>query len=113
MTDIKLLELAAKGAGYKCAWSESRGGFYFGLGSYTPEFWNPLADDGHAFRLAVKLKLTIMYGSLGVVQVSADGSGEECAAYALEELGTDNATAAKATRRAIVRAAADIGVAIR
>lgn len=68
--------------------------------------WNPLTEDGDALRLATALKLSIMYGSPGCVQVSADDGGEFCTAYASEPVGSDTAAA---TRRAITRAAAEIG----
>lgn len=69
--------------------------------------WNPLEEDVDAFGLAVRLKLSIMFGSAGIVQVSADDGGDHCTAYALEDL--DGSDANTATRRAITRAAASIG----
>lgn len=89
MTDKELLELAAKAAGelhlipYREEWLES------------DEAWNPLTDDGDAFCLAVKLQLTVLPG------IARDGEGR---AY-FE--GEEDALAS--TRRAIVRAAAEIG----
>lgn len=62
MTDKELLELAAKAAGYEFAWycegpNNPRG---------TPNVpfanghrWNPLTDDGDAFRLAVRLGMLV------------------------------------------------------
>jgi hypothetical protein len=67
------------------------------------DYWNPLADDGDALRLAVKLR------SFPVIEFWSDGGlwvfmpGDEQNA---ELLGTDPYAA---TRRAIVRAAAEIG----
>lgn len=90
-TDRKLLEAAAKAAGYECAWSDSREGFYFGLGSYTPQYWNPLSNDGDALRLAVKLNLLDEHAGFAYeLAVQMNACGDPCAA----------------TRRAIVRAAA-------
>lgn len=66
--------------------------------------WNPLTDDGDAFRLAVKLRMTIMTHTEldpGKVFVT-DGQGGD----AVELHGSDLAAA---TRLAIVRAAAAIG----
>ena len=65
--------------------------------------WNPLTDDGDALRLAVKLGISVLY---------SDFTGEAEArwnrgAYRLTEYGPDDPLAA--TRRAIVRAAAEIG----
>lgn len=60
--------------------------------------WDPLTDDGDAFRLAVKLGLTISPYKRGVF-VSRD----ESEPVIREEWGEDDA---QTTRRAIVRAAA-------
>ena len=88
-TDRELLELAAKAAG---------GGFVIG-------YWNPLTDDGDALRLAVKLRLEVDIGHSGIATRTPNGikmlmsAGEEPDANA-------------ATRRAIVRTAAEIGKAM-
>jgi len=90
-SDRELLEYAAEAAGLTF-WEESA--------------WNPLANDGDAFRLSVSLRLPVVYfcncppyepprvvisiGS-GVVENVVDGDWQA------------------ATRRAIVRAAAEIG----
>jgi len=59
MTDREMLELAAKAAGIdwikNCVWIEN--GFYSPLAKHERIAWNPLTDDGDAFRLAVKLKI--------------------------------------------------------
>lgn len=79
--------------------------------------WNPLADDGGALRLAVKLRMGIHYETqfhademTDVVEVfymrDEDGSTTRCI---MQELGAD---ADAATRRAITRAAAEIGKAM-
>ena len=113
MSDKELLELAAKAAGFGdefgVAWTETEyprnSGFYgalwngFGHGE-TAELWNPLTDDGDALRLAVRLGLAInitpskVYASNGV--------------YGINEV-MDTSDPDAATRRAIVRAAAEIG----
>lgn len=102
MTDKELLELAAKAAGFEIFdWYGDRytarkigDGLLFGF--------NPLTDDGDALRLAVKLKIT----------PHIDGNmtdAESTAGFSTEvHLGDPYA----ATRRAIVRAAAEIGRAI-
>ena len=84
MTDRELLELAAKAAGYT-------------LGSTTldDDYWNPLTDDGDALRLAVRLELNILPG------VAQDGEGRIIVDKTVDPLAD--------TRRAIVRAAAEIG----
>lgn len=65
MTDRELLELAAR-ASKMTVWfprmSDGKGGVlepcHYTEGGITFE-WNPLADDGDALRLAVKLKMAI------------------------------------------------------
>ena len=87
MSDRELLELAAKAAGEVA-------GDWIGNPHYMNGVlmrWNPLDDDGDALRLAVKLRLL--------------GSEDSCLVTAMYELGDPLA----ATRRAIVRAAAEIG----
>lgn len=71
--------------------------------------WNPLADDGDALRLAVKLDIDLIRESLDDVpstptHVKAQSWDLEFSAS--EALGNDHYAA---TRRAIVRAAAEIG----
>lgn len=104
MNDKELLELAAKAAGINqgCRWSEITK-TWIGDDSTTNEFWNPLTSDGDALRLAVKLGMQ-MY-----IWQPNDGIGAhytEINRYAKEKHG-DSPYAA--TRRAIVRAAAEIG----
>ena len=99
MTDRELLELAAKAAGV-----EHPGGDHCVNGPALWDcnrlkWWRPLTDDGDALRLAVQLHM----------QVSI--TTESCRAETLPALGVrvnDNDEMA-ATRRAIVRAAAEIG----
>lgn len=104
MNDRELLELAAKAA------QIVRLDFGKGTiltcgqdGHTTP--WNPLEDDGDALRLAVALRLNIHYGHAGEGPI-------HCGQYAkggVEEWGV---TDPESTRRAIVRAAAEIGKAM-
>ena len=92
MTDRELLELAAKAAGYDFAWYCRGANNPNGIPNVpfaNGHEWNPLTDDGDALRLAVKLQL-----------------------YTHTGFGThiyDDQDPYKATRRAIVRAAAEIG----
>lgn len=104
MNDRELLELAAKVGGIA-------GEYRAGLGICPPElsqlhkfWWNPLTDDGDALRLAVKLRLDIMFfeGFQEVYSSHCSAIYTEC----LEEYGEDIMAS---TRRAIVRAAAEIG----
>ena len=101
-TDRELLELAAKAAGYEYA---KHGGYIVVDG--IPGNWNPLTDDGDAMRLAVKLNLGI---SIPVHQtIRADVVCFRDASVNAREGGDDPYAAA---RRAIVRAAAEIGKAM-
>jgi hypothetical protein len=84
MTDRELLELAAKAAGIKVLVSFDR--------ARRDWSWNPLDDDGAALRLAVQL------GLLGAPFMTLAW---------IEALGDSDSYAA--TRRAIVRVAAEIG----
>jgi hypothetical protein len=93
MTDRELLELAAKAAGIEIKYN------YLGTQDARCA-WYPLDDDGDALRLAVKLRLTIYHTSVGVSASEPEGRSM------LELNGTDPDAA---TRRAIVRAAAEIG----
>ena len=98
MTDDELLKLAAKAAGLShLIEAKVFGDEYAGQ-------WNPLADDGDAFRLAVKLRLSIENGEYDVsVEVWYELSNLR---RVNEFYGNDPFAA---TRRAIVRAAAEIG----
>ena len=103
MNDKKLLELAAKAADY---------GFFFNRKISDDAYewksndgmlwqWNPLMDDGQALRLAVKL------------QIDVDNDHPQCCIVpepiVIEYYKDNNGDAYAATRRAIVRAAAELG----
>lgn len=95
MTDQELLELAAKAAGLlNPQYEQSVAGnwnIYHGDAFDPRDCWNPLTDDGDAFRLAVKLGLfQDPHMDLSASQIH---SGDECRDY----------------RIAIVRAAAELG----
>lgn len=103
MTDRELLELAAKAAGLLLhdgthVWVE-------GAGQWAR--WNPLTDDGDALRLAVALDLSIQLRPLTVEVLSWPGITGTPPSVKSEEPYNNDALAA--TRRAIVRAAAEIG----
>jgi hypothetical protein len=103
MTDRELLELAAKAAGivwYGAAGEEFDGCTYFDIGEDEVVKWNPLLDDGDALRLAVKLLFEIDMGR-GCIAIR-----HSTGIKILEAFNHDPLTA---TRRAIVRAAAEIG----
>ena len=97
MTDRELLELVAKAAGYECPDFNSVNGSAFWVPMYG--FWNPLTDDGDALRLVVKLRFGVEVHE--EIVVVGDGN-----IVLHEQLGDDPYAA---TRRAIVRAAAEIG----
>lgn len=101
-TDSELLELAAKAAGI---WDESDP--WKGLLKGTGQYWNPQDDDCDALRLAVGLRLSIDHNHPEdddrYVMVS-DDTGKTLAMVEIK----DESQRPAATRRAIVRAAAEI-----
>jgi hypothetical protein len=101
MTDRELLEAAAMASGIE--WGHYSSGYGKGLhvkpkGMSIEYYWNPLTDDGDALRLAVKLGINCW----------RDGDTIWCNG---ERVGFDEPNAA--TRRAIVKAAADIAEGMR
>ena len=106
MTDRELLEAAAKAAGIEvriyhdmvvergtdCVCVDHRG-----------FKWNPLTDSGDAFELAVKLRLTV---NCSYDEVAICGQEFTQKEVFIERNGEDPLAA---TRRAIVRAAAELG----
>jgi hypothetical protein len=97
MTDKELLELAAKAAELpECGWM-GPAFMYVKDNQFTD--WNPLTDDGDALRLAVKLNL-----------FNTRSKGYEWPDAELFARHDEDPYAA--TRRAIVRAAAEIGKAM-
>lgn len=105
MTDRELLELAAKAAGIGGGWEWPRG-------AKAPTYWRdahgvawqPLTDDGDALRLASRLLIDMQF-------FADDGGFVQAWCWPIsdwlreDDLGDFPA----ATRRAIVRAAAEIG----
>ena len=100
MTDREMLELAAKAADLhvKVASNSGRGLKVHG----NCNWWNPLTDDGDALRLAVKMGIYV-HCRAGSMVTSAIGDGDE---WVIENWSNDPTSA---TRRAITRAAAQIG----
>ena len=121
MNDRELLELAAKAAGIgTLVWGDkwNVGGDLIDctdmpyIRSGQPDegdvYWDPLTDDGDALRLAVKLKMSIdtdWNGGANAGNAYVDFSDPE---YGYQE-GEGKKDPYAATRRAIVRAAAEIG----
>lgn len=100
MTDRKLLELAAKAAGIEYDGTAAKDTY---SGHYVIP-WNPLTDDGDALRLAVTLQLPIEFWPALKTVVVSKPEMAHC-----EEKYMYNVSDFAATRRAIVRAAAEIG----
>ncbi len=105
MTDKELLDLAAKAAGMSKSIWWLVDNHFCKMGDINFQ-WNPLEKDGDALRLAVKLDIDINF------------CGAEVRAYPV--IQTDRFISESrvhdpdsATRRSIVRAAAEIGKAIK
>ena len=106
MTDRELLEMAAKAAGIEFSWINNDGARLDRKPGVMQPYvrWNPLNDDGDALRLAVKLGISVSIDLENRISVVDDlvifydeaKFGGDCDPYA-------------ATRRGIVRAAAEIG----
>jgi hypothetical protein len=93
MTDRELLEAAAKAAGKPAPMMQDDSkGLSWGNG-----WWNPLTDDGDALRLAVRLQMAVSVCTDYTVMLGCETR---------ENHRTDPLAA---TRRAITRAAAEIG----
>ena len=113
MTDRELLELAAKAAGMKFKGSPTNPDGYqtqqddppYGPRPWMP--WNPLEDDGDALRLAVKLRMMVDDIRVGHKENHIVAVTKGACAYEWRDPDPY-----AATRRAIVRAAAEIGKAM-
>lgn len=106
MEDRELLELAAKAAGLTLrgwgeAWADEPGECGFQLDDFSR--WNPLTDDGDALRLAVRLGMQIA-PLCGLEPHFTSAAGPN--GWITESLKDGDPYAA--TRRCIVRAAAEI-----
>jgi hypothetical protein len=120
MSDREMLELAAKAAEIKIyestdgtiqnrpVWVFSAGG---GMGTMPyEEQWNPLLDDGQALRLAVALRMNVVVKALPhAVYVEAYNGQAPAVMETLADVRGKDFDPLAATRRAIVRAAAEIG----
>lgn len=108
MTDRKLLELAAKAAGIDGIYDHDFDMLVLLDSEVVPTMWNPLKDDGDALRLAAKLKIDIEWKATNPFpepRVEAYQRNDERAYFCADEHEDDY-------RRAIVRAAAEIGKAM-
>lgn len=108
MSDRELLEMAAKAegtvsfdrSGLSCLFLRPRNG--------KVDEWNPLIDDGDALRLAVSLNIEI-HLDLTVGSVFTAFMVGYLGYNTFEEVDENDDCPYAATRRAIVRAAAEIG----
>ena len=108
MTDRELLEMAAKAAGLRVKTWDGHTGVMCAIDNdQYGRMWMPLTDDGDALRLAVKLRIECVY--------DAGDDGPIHAVYWEPYEGYQRIDEERhidpyaATRRAIVRAAAEIG----
>ncbi|MDE1010543.1 MAG: hypothetical protein OSB38_33260 [Paraburkholderia fungorum] len=109
MTNRELLELAARAAGISGQYVQEHFAYgdewIEGIDTGATIYWSPLADDGDALRLAVKLKLLV---GVHLDETWAQSYGTEDGKWLTCKEPHANSPDA-ATRRAIVRAAAEIG----
>jgi hypothetical protein len=101
-TDRELLEVAAKAAGIEVFFDED-GDCYRVKKSGNRHYWNPLTDDGDALRLAVRLRLNLSLDRTGLKVFHDDKPCIKAGGW--ESRADEN----EVVRRAIVRAAAEIG----
>lgn len=114
-TDRELLELAAKAAGYSIhdfysetdAWAHIIGAELNHDGELPIFLWRPLTDDGDAMRLAVSLCMGVQ--SNGIDHWQSPNCTIVLFGAASRLTQKHNGDAIAATRRAIVRAGAEIG----
>ena len=100
MNDRELLELAARAAIGRTSIPDQHV-------QMVDRGWNPLDNDNESFRLAVRMRMNILIGTAEVTLVVQDRTGKEH--QVLERFIAMDGGEYDATRRAIVRAAAEIG----
>lgn len=111
MNDRELLESAARAAGISGTYARMHQTYgdqwVDGIDAGGPAYWNPLADDGDALRLAVKLDINLRQ-KFAMVQAEYPWVDDEFnTRKVLCEAVLDDHCAS--SRRVIVRAAAEIG----
>lgn len=106
----EMLEMAARAVGEDVEWHEN-GSYFYRKSCNWPEekgFFNPLHDDGEALRLAISLRMKI-----GVSDIAAFADLDDALGVFIRQpikrLGLSDLSMLEAVRRAIVRAAAEIG----
>ena len=105
MEDRELLELAAKAIGLQIGgWSEGACAYF--VKQPNPSFlWNPLNNDGDAFRLAVNLDLDMIFYRKHVDICDNNRSQD----ISRGDFASNNDSKMEAARRAIVHRASEIG----
>lgn len=105
MTDKELLELAAKAHGGLVYIPDVDGWIHEDAQGNRGSWWHPLTDDGDALRLAVMLQISVL---MNIVNIGAQATDLTLAGVFINE-DSIYQDAYAATRRAIVRSAAEIG----
>lgn len=115
MNDEELLALAAKAHGDLVC--EEGLGWIHEKNGVRGAWWDPLTNDSDALRLAVALRLVVHIWDDGELVSAAktlpngdDPPSEDCSSWSSADAHASG-DLASATRRAIVRAAAEIGAA--
>ena len=113
--DKELLELAAKAAEISIKWDENWNCFMRDarpVQEFDSEWlpWRPLTDDGDALRLAVKLRISFYRAESSDMLIECSYFDDETVSWIYIQEANDDPYLA--TRRAIVRAAAEIGKAM-
>ena len=108
MTDREMIDLAAKAAGITLEYRHGSDAYYYDDPDTGREEWNPILNDGQSLRLAVKCGISIYAGTYraGCDVVPQEDEGN----IVTNENYDDDPYAA--TRKAITRAAAEIGKAM-
>lgn len=108
MSDRELLELAARAAGIEVFFDDDGDCFRI-KASGNRNYWNPIAFDGDALRLAVRLRIMLnreINCGCDIVEAIGPEDDDMSRHCSTESIEVDPYAA---TRRAIVRAAAEIG----
>lgn len=102
--DHALLSLAAKAAGLKAQYSDNYGDFSLGEPYSHGEIrWNPLTDDGDAFRLMTALRIRLIFPDF-------EACGDTVVARCNElDLVIEQPLTAYGYRRAVVEIASELG----
>lgn len=122
MTDREMLELAAKAAKLSVFWGHPSSDCYDhnklylkqDKVVYTAREWNPLTDDGDAFRLMVDLRITVNFTECACCvstyanQLDEDGP-DFCIRHSKKYDDCETTDPFVAARLAIVRTATEIG----